>query len=77
SNDENLYPNASDFNPDRFLTDTGSLNECLVKQMLDDTFGFGRRYVLLSPTEQLHYKLKENRKCIGKPLALAILSHTC
>jgi cytochrome P450 len=44
SRDENLYPNAASFNPDRFLEKTTPDME-RKRNPRNFVFGFGRRYV--------------------------------
>lgn len=44
SQDEQKYPNPSQFSPERFLDADGNLNDDTV----NIAFGFGRRFVMIS-----------------------------
>ena len=43
--DEEVYPDAESFRPERFLKADGTLND----DTMEYAFGFGRRYVVFTP----------------------------
>jgi cytochrome P450 len=72
--DEKAYPDASTFNPERFLKD-GKINPD-VQNPLDVVFGFGRRllisHLLLVPLTDL----ERNRICPGLHVAETVFKLT-
>lgn len=43
--DEEVYPDAESFRPERFLKSDGTLND----DTMEYAFGFGRRHVIFTP----------------------------
>ncbi|KAF8737059.1 hypothetical protein AX14_013511 [Amanita brunnescens Koide BX004] len=71
--DEDFYPDANSFRPERFFTADGSLNE----DTMEYTLGFGRRYVVFIPgTRNSHLGLT-CRICPGRYVADAVVRVRC
>ena len=65
--DEQMYPEAELFNPERFMSQNGK--EADQTDPRDFIFGFGRRQVLIGPFSSFHSYTSFCRECPGKVFA--------
>jgi cytochrome P450 len=43
--DETIFPDASEFKPERFISDDGAIRQDILDPEFFATFGYGRRFV--------------------------------